>query len=337
NLKKLVLNPDKGYVVDQSGLPAISSDGTILESARTYWSSTSDGNKVAEGGVQEMLAAKTNRNLYIIPPSTNTLTPFSKSALEGMAGGATQLRTVMKLDSADSMDDLLNWTKGIDAFDENQDGDRTDNREHILGDPLHSRPLVINYGCTKSTGQTTCTPDLRIVMGSNAGFLHMFKDSGTTVDESWAVMPYQFIANQKALRENLDSSAHLYGVDSSPTVLVNEQVKDGHIKSSQGDKVWLFTGLRGGGKAYYALNISDPDSPSLMWRLDKNSAGFSNLGETWSIPEVAFIPGYYTETNGKKTYKPVLIFSGGYDQAKSYLGQGAEDSEGLGIYIVDAE
>lgn len=174
-------------------------------------------------------------------------------------------------------------------------------------------------------------------MGSNAGFLHMFKDSGTTVDESWAVMPYQFIASQKALRENLDSSAHLYGVDSSPTVLVNEQVKDGHIKSSQGDKVWLFTGLRSGGKAYYALNISDPDSPSLMWRLDKNSAGFSNLGETWSIPEVAFIPGYYTETNGKKTYKPVLIFSGGYDQAKSYLGQGAEDSEGLGIYIVDAE
>lgn len=321
-------------------MPAIASDGTILEAAKTFWSSTSDGNKVAEGGVQEMLAAKTNRNIYIIPPSTNTtnaLIAFSKSNLESMAGGATQLRTVMSLNSTDSLDDLLNWTKGVDAFDENQDGSKTDIREHILGDPLHSRPLVINYGCTKLTGQTSCTPDLRIVMGTNAGFLHMFKDSGTTVDESWAVMPYQFIANQKALRENLDSSVHLYGVDSSPTVLVNEQVKDGHIKSSQGDKVWLFTGLRGGGKAYYALNISDPDSPSLMWRLDKNSAGFSNLGETWSIPEVAFIPGYYTETNGKKTYKPVLIFSGGYDQAKSYLGQGAEDSEGLGIYIVDAE
>ncbi|MCZ4263214.1 hypothetical protein O4G76_20545, partial [Limimaricola sp. G21655-S1] len=66
-------------------------------------------------------------------------------------------------------------------------------------------------------------------------------------------------------------------------------------------------------------------------------AGFSKLGETWSIPEVAFISGYYTEINGKKYYKPVLIFSGGYDQAKSYLGQGAEDSDGLGIYIVDAE
>ncbi|UBR45043.1 pilus assembly protein [Aeromonas veronii] len=338
NLKKLVLAPEKGYVVDQTGLPAIAGDGTILKSAKTYWSSTSDGNNVAEGGVQEMLAAKTNRNLYIIPPSTNTLTPFSKSALEGMAGGATQLRTVMKLDSADSMDDLLNWTKGIDAFDENQDGDRTDNREHILGDPLHSRPLVINYGCTKSTGQTTCTPDLRIVMGSNAGFLHMFKDSGTTVDESWAIMPYQFIANQKALRENLDSSVHLYGVDSSPTVLVNEKVKDGHIQSAQGDKVWLFTGLRGGGKAYYALNISNPDSPSLMWRLDKNSAGFGKLGETWSIPEVAFIPGHHiTDASGKIIYKPVLILSGGYAQAKSYLGQGAEDSEGLGVYIVDAE
>ncbi|MGL5524335.1 MAG: pilus assembly protein [Aeromonas veronii] len=336
NLKKLVLVPEKGYVVDQTGLPAIAGDGTILKSAKTYWSSTSDGNKVAEGGVQEMLAAKTNRKIYVIPSSTNTLSEFSKSALENMAGGTDQLRTVMGLGSNDNVDKIIDWAKGLDAFDEDSDSTTTI-REHILGDPLHSRPLVINYGCTVLTGQTSCNPDLRIVMGTNAGFLHMFKDSITSVDESWAIMPYQFIANQKVLRENLDSSVHLYGVDSSPTVLVNEQVKDGHIKSSQGDKVWLFTGLRGGGKAYYALNISNPDSPSLMWRLDKNSAGFSKLGETWSIPEVAFIPGYYTETNGKKTYKPVLIFSGGYDQAKSYLGQGAEDSEGLGIYIVDAE
>ncbi|MCO5341987.1 PilC/PilY family type IV pilus protein [Aeromonas veronii] len=337
NLKKLVLNPDKGYVVDQGGLPAISSDGTILESTKTYWSSTSDGNKVAEGGVQEMLAAKTNRKIYVIPPSTNTLSEFSKSALENMAGGADQLRTVMGLDSNDNVDSIIDWAKGLDAFNEDSDSTTTI-REHILGDPLHSRPLVINYGCTVLTGQTSCNPDLRIVMGSNAGFLHMFKDSVTTVDESWAVMPYQFIANQKALQENLESSVHLYGVDASPTVLVNEQVKDGHIQSSQGDKVWLFTGLRGGGKAYYALNISNPDSPSLMWKLDKNSSGFGKLGETWSIPEVAFIPGHHiTDASGKMIYKPVLIFSGGYAQAKSSLGQGTEDSEGLGVYIVDAE
>ena len=341
NLKKLVLAPEKDYVVDQSGMPAISNGGTILESAKTFWSSTSDGNTVAEGGVKEMLAAKTNRNIYIIPPSTNTLSAFlgsnSKAALESMAGSAAQLRTIMNLNSTDNIDSILNWTKGIDAFDENKDGSKTDIREDVLGDPLHSRPLVINYGCAKIGGQTSCTPDLRILMGTNSGFLHMFKDGGNTVDESWAIMPYQFIANQKTLQENLESSAHIYGVDSSPVVLVKEQVKDGHIKSSQGDKVWLFTGLRGGGKAYYALDISNPDSPSLMWRLDKNSAGFGKLGETWSIPEVTYIPGYSTVVNGQKTYKPVLIFSGGYDQAKSHLGLGAEDSEGLGVYIVDAE
>lgn len=346
NLKKLVLAPEKGYVVDQSGMPAIGIDGTILEAAKTFWSSTSDGNKVAEGGVQEMLAAKVNRNIYIIPPSTNTLSAFlgsnSKSALESMAGGATQLRTVMNLNSADNIDDLLNWMKGIDAFDDNKDGDTDDMREDILGDPLHSRPLVVNYGCTKLSGQTSCISDLRLVMGTNGGFLHMFKDSDktvdSTVDESWAIMPYQFIANQKMLKDNLDSSIHVYGVDASPMVLVNEKIKDGHIQASQGDKVWLFSGLRGGGSAYYAINISNPDAPSLMWRLDKNSTGFSKLGETWSIPEVAFIPGYYTtEGNSQKNYKPVLIFSGGYDQAKSYLGQGTEDSSGLGIYMVDAE
>ncbi|PJG59409.1 pilus assembly protein [Aeromonas cavernicola] len=336
NLKKLVLSPEKGYIVDQSGLPAIASDGTILDLARTYWSTSNDGNRVADGGVQEMLAINSNRNIYVIPPSGNNLLPFTKDKLEIIAGSAANLRTHMTLDDGDSAEKIIDWAKGVDAFDEDNDPTTTI-RDNILGDPLHSRPLVINYGCTITTGQTSCTPDLRIVMGTNAGFLHMFQDNGNTVDESWAIIPYPFIAHQKALRENLESSSHIYGMDSSPIVLVNEAIRDGDIKSSQGDKVWLFSGLRGGGRSYYALNISEPSQPSLMWRLDNSSPGFGRLGETWSIPEVAFIPGYSNLINGKQIYKPVLIFSGGYDQAKSALGQGTDDSTGLGIYIVDAE
>lgn len=327
NLKKLVFSASKGYVADRDELPAISANGTILESAKTYWSSGTDGNNVAEGGVQEMLANKASRNLYVI---NKKLDAFNKTNLQTIAGTETLLRTHMGLSISDNLDGILNWIKGEDVYDEDTDPSTT-LRSHIMGDPLHSRPLAINYGCTP---EATCTPDLRIVVGTNSGFLHMFEDSGDTVDENWAVIPYPLLANQKALLDNLDSSSHIYGVDSSPVVLVNEKVRGGVIKSSDGDKVWIYTGLRSGGNAYYAMDISSPDMPKYMWTIDNTIAGFELLGQTWSLPEVAFIPGY-NDSNGKA--KPVLIFAGGYDVAKSALGQGTSDSMGQGIYIVDAE
>lgn len=330
NLKKLMLDPAKGYVVDQAGLPAVASDGTILASAKTYWSSSTDGNRVSEGGAQEMLSLKANRRLYVTAPTVNQLHDFTKTTLDTLAGGSTALRTFMGLEASDDLEQLINWSKGLDAFDDDKDP-ATTIRDDILGDPLHSRPLVINYGCSGSG----CKPDLRIVMGTNAGFLHMFKDSGSQLDESWAIMPYPFLANQKTLRENQESAAHLYGVDSSAVVVINEKVKDGHVKLSDGDKVWLFTGLRGGGSAYYAFDISNPEQPILMWQLDDKREGFELLGQTWSIPEVAFIPGHVQVSSNIP--KPVLVFSGGYDQSKSALGQGVADSRGTGIYIVDAE
>ncbi|APJ14002.1 hypothetical protein BOQ57_03390 [Aeromonas hydrophila] len=144
-------------------------------------------------------------------------------------------------------------------------------------------------------------------MGTNAGFLHMFKDSGSSIDESWAIIPYEFMANQKALRENVESSTHIYGVDSSPVALIKDANRNGVIKSSEGDFAWLFIGLRGGGKSYYAFNISNPDAPALKWSISNQTTGFSQLGQTWSVPEVAFIPG---------VTDPVLVFAGGYDLNK---------------------
>lgn len=58
------------------------------------------------------------------------------------------------------------------------------------------------------------------------------------------------------------------------------------------------------------------------------TTGFGELGLTWSVPEVAFVPG---------VSDPVLIFAGGYDVNKSVLGLGTSDSMGRGIYIVNAD
>ncbi|MBL0598927.1 hypothetical protein JD516_14010 [Aeromonas jandaei] len=327
NLKKLVLS-DKGYVVDTTTLPAIKSDGTILEGARTFWSSEDDGNLVAKGGVQEMLADKSNRSLYLIndKASPKRLDSFTRSNAQIMAGSAEALRSLMQLSDVSELDNMFSWIAGSDVDNEDNDSSTTI-RKYILGDPLHSRPLVINYGCTIAQGQTSCTPDLRIVMGTNAGFLHMFKDLGSSVDETWAMMPYPLLATQKALRQNSESSAHVFGVDSSPVALIKDANQNGVIKASEGDYVWMFVGLRSGGKNYYAFDVTNPDAPTLKWSITPDSSGFSQLGQTWSVPEVAFVPG---------VTDPVVIFAGGYDLNKSTLGLGSSDSSGAGIYIVNA-
>ncbi|MBS4708297.1 hypothetical protein J4G57_10405, partial [Aeromonas caviae] len=324
NLKKLIFSPD-GYVADSRGLPAIKFDGTIIDSAQTFWSSGRDGNVVAEGGAQEMLAGKSNRSLYVINNAQNRLDQLTKANLVTQAGSEAALMTFMQAVTTTELDSLINWTKGLDVDDEDFDTS-TLIRAHIMGDPLHSRPLVLNYG--PQSGNPTDAPDLRILFGTNAGFLHMFKDMGSTIDESWAAIPYEFMANQKALRLNAESAEHIYGVDSSPVALIKDANRNGVLKSSESDFVWVFTGLRSGGKAYYAFNVSSPDTPTLKWRLNSLTTGFGELGLTWSVPEVAFVPG---------VSDPVLIFAGGYDVNKSVLGLGTSDSMGRGIYIVNAD
>ncbi|MGU5818949.1 pilus assembly protein [Aeromonas caviae] len=324
NLKKLIFSPD-GYVADSRGLPAIKFDGTIIDSAQTFWSSGRDGNVVAEGGAQEMLAGKSNRSLYVINNAQNRLDQLTKANLVTQAGSEAALMTFMQAVTTTELDSLINWTKGLDVDDEDFDTS-TLIRAHIMGDPLHSRPLVLNYG--PQSGNPTDAPDLRILFGTNAGFLHMFKDMGSTIDESWAAIPYEFMANQKALRLNAESAEHIYGVDSSPVALIKDANRNGVLKSSESDFVWVFTGLRSGGKAYYAFNVSSPDTPTLKWRLNSLTTGFGELGLTWSVPEVAFVPG---------VSDPVLIFAGGYDVNKSVLGLGTSDSTGRGIYIVNAD
>lgn len=334
NLKKLVLSSD-GYVADAGGLPAIKTDGSILEQAQTYWSSERDGNAVAKGGVQAMLAEKASRNLYIInsTSSPKRLDTFSKTSLVSIAGSETNLANHMRLAGTSEIDDQLNWTRGLDVDDEDHD-DTTTLRRYIVGDPLHSRPLVVNYGCTIPANASTCTPDLRILMGTNAGFLHMFKDLGSSVDESWAMMPYELLPQQRALRTNAESSDHIYGIDASPMALVKDVNGNGVIKASEGDFVWLFFGLRAGGNAYYALDITNPDTPVLKWVINNQTSGFTQLGQTWSVPDAAYIPWDDSSANNRRL---VLIFAGGYDINKSKVGIGSADNSGAGIYMVDAD
>lgn len=314
NLKKLKVS-SSGTLVDASGAAAIADNGNIKDTACTIWTDCSaqkDGNKVEVGGVAAQIRKATSRTLYSNTSSGN-LAPLTKASARLVAGSDDALASFMKT-TTDELDNTFDWLKGIDVDDDNKDGDKTDKRNDVMGDPLHSKPLALNFGNATAT-------DIRIILGTNQGVLHMFKDAGESVTESWGFIPYELLPNLSALRQNDPSGVHsVYGMDSSP-VAYTEVDSTGKVT-----KAWVFSGMRRGGSSYYALNVSKPDSPSLMWTITPSTEGFADLGQTWSEPIVTKIPG---------SDKPVLIFGAGYDV--SFDAAPSSDPLGKAIYIVDAE
>jgi type IV pilus assembly protein PilY1 len=54
-------------------------------------------------------------------------------------------------------------------------------------------------------------------------------------------------------------------------------------------KTILVGGLNGGGRGYYALDITNPASPSLLWEFTPDSTGGQNLGYTYGNPVITKI------------------------------------------------
>jgi type IV pilus assembly protein PilY1 len=132
----------------------------------------------------------------------------------------------------------------------------------------------------------------------------------------------------KTLRTNAIGVRHPYLTDGSAVAYLEDTNINGTIDA--GEAAYLFFGLRRGGKNYYALDISDPENPDLLWSIDK-SGDFAELGNTFSTPRVIKV-----DTGSGP--QPALIFAGGYDMNKDLRGGvGTNDSEGNAIFIVDAE
>lgn len=318
NLKKYKVSG--GEQVGKAGLPAIDhSSGHFSANVTSFWSATKDGDLVDAGGVADMLRKKNNRKVLSDIGGTGGLVEFTQSAAEMHFGGATALATEMDVPEAD-IGDYIAWAKGIDVDDEDKDLDRTDMRYDVFGDPLHSKPLVVNYG-----------DKIRLVIGTNAGALHMFQDNDATVDELWAFMPKEFFSKIRPLRSNFATADKVYGIDGRITSFIKDNNGDGIVNGS--DKVWIFFGLRRGGSSYYGLDITDPNAPSLMWHIDANTSGFSELGQSWSQPKI----GYSKLNIVNGSAEPVLFFGGGYDIGKDAAGVGTNDSVGRAIYMVDAK
>ncbi|WP_298442539.1 PilC/PilY family type IV pilus protein [uncultured Ferrimonas sp.] len=326
NLKKMRIDA-QGRVVDANGELAIGSNGNIDNSACSIWTKAStctaaenggDGNDVTIGGVVESMLAQNNRSVKTL--AGGAVVDLTLDNLNSAAGSEALLRSRLGVDASVNLNGYVNWLKGVDVDDEDQDGSVADTRDSVFGDPLHSKPLAINYS------ESGSGDDVRILIGTNQGYLHMFKDSGNSVSESWALFLPELLKNVKSLRENPKTGGHTtYGLDGVPVAYIKDANGDGQITS--GDSAWVYVGMRRGGSSYYAFDVTNPDSPSLKWRIDDESTGFEQLGQSWSEPVVTTIPGYAN---------PVVVFGGGYDTNKDIQGAGTEDNVGKALYVVDA-
>ena len=213
--------------------------------------------------------------------------------------------------------EVINYIRGADVFDEDGDNNIIENRMLICGDPLHSEPVVVNYGDLDGDGND----EIMVFFGANDGMLHAVNDEDGT--EAWSFVPPDLLPKLKKI---IEESEHQYYVDSSPVIMrkdYNGNGKIDNIATYPDDKVYLVCGERKGGTSYFALDITDPANPEFLWRIAQTAGTppippadevIPELGESWPVPkfkvvktsagdttgtDVVFIGGGYSETNAK--------------------------------------
>jgi type IV pilus assembly protein PilY1 len=192
-----------------------------------------------------------------------------------------------------------------------------------MGDALHAQPASIVYG------DKAGNPDIVVYTATNDGYLHAI-DAGTGT-ELWSFVPHDLLENMGDLYFNQTVTYKNYGLDGDIVPVVMDRNKDGEIKSADKDFVYLFFGMRRGGDKYYALDVTDKNSPKFKW-----VKTFPEIGQTWSAPVVARIN--VISPNATSTDKAVLIMGGGYDTVHDQAIHPADDdAEGAGIFMLDIE
>jgi len=209
---------------------------------------------------------------------------------------ATQLDVGIDSD-ADGFDDTYDYDLAGEIIDfvrgTEIDGYR-DRGGWKLGDVISSAPVVVGgprgfhqYDSYLTFREANQDRERVVYVGANDGMLHCFRASDG--EELWAYIPETCLPKLKHLLNT--SYCHEYYVDSTP------QVFDAFIGGSW--RTVLFCGLGAGGDSYFAIDITDPYAPYMMW--DRSMPQF---GKSWSEPELVRVQGYA---------EPLMFFGSGPD------------------------
>ncbi len=300
NLKKYKFSTDDDgiKIMNDSDVSVTDPDTLAFVDSNDLWNSgASDEAKALVGGAASHMTG--TRVLYSnidageprLTEDVNRVTD-SNSTITAAMLASTPERTA-----------VLNWVNWIDISATHPD---VESLEGKMGALLHSKPVVVEY----SGG------DLVFVTGTD-GILKAINTSDGT--EVWSFIPQDLLSGLPTIFTNAEDTIPYYGLD-------------GPITSYEvGSNKYLVFGMRRGGHAYYALDITSRSSPVFAWKIDNTSTGFTNMGQTWSKP--LFVKMNFSGTGGGE--EDVLVFGGGYDENQDATTIRVDDTEGNSIFIIN--
>ena len=300
--------------------------GTCPAASTSYdkFSDAPDGPVVEKGSVAEVIRKGNN------PPLTNTTPTWAvnRKVYTQSGTGLVDFTTT----SSGLPQDVVDYTLGKDVNDENSNGNKTEVRPSVHGDVVHSRPLPVNYGAGGVT----------VFYGANDGTLRAV--NAATGAERWAFVAPEFYPRLQRLKDNspLINYPGMLSSSITPTPTGKDYFFDGAIgvyQNADNSKVWIYPGMRRGGRMLYAFDVTNPVAPVLKWKagcpnLTNDTGcttGFSAIGQTWSTPSPAFIKGY-------STTDPVLVVGGGNDACEdaNTNAPSCATPKGAGVFIINA-
>ncbi|WP_226666297.1 PilC/PilY family type IV pilus protein [Microbulbifer aggregans] len=299
-------------------------------------------------------------------------------------GGVAFTTTGLNFDNSDGSTEAdlnINTSSGLSVADERAAdrvaylrGDRSKEglslnqfrrRGSRLGDIVNSTPVYIgapeakwdqasfpeasSYAAFRA-GKQNRTP--MVYVGANDGFLHGFNADTDSLspDKGKELIAYAPAVLAKTEQDEglhaLSSQLyrHKYYVDGTPTI------GDAYFENGGGWKTVLIGGLGGGGKGYFALDITNPASFSaanagsiVLWEFTDTSN--NNLGYTFSRPQIgrmangkwaAIFGNGYNSSTGDAGLFIVYLDNSGYKYLTTSVGS-TNDLNGLSTpAIVDA-
>jgi type IV pilus assembly protein PilY1 len=286
----------KAYNRDANGLIPVDANGVPLSSALAW-----------ESGQQISNTLDTSRTIY--------------TAISGARSNFTTSNTSLTYSMLNAADDteknnIINFIRGYDTYDEDNDGNTAEQRQWKLGDIFHSTPALVappskfstdpSYNTFKNTS-TVASRTTILLGGSNDGMMHAINESNG--NELWAFIPPDLLDNINELTDAV--GPHDFYVDGSP---ISSDVKIGATPAWK--TIGIF-GERRGGRYYHAMDITDTSNPSYLWNFTD-----SRIGETWSDPAI----GKVRISGGGEKW--VAFVGGGYDTANN-------NATGKVFYVVD--
>ncbi len=242
---------------------------------------------------------------------------------------------------------IVNFLRGQQGL-EDRSSNAADNRifrlrETTLGDITESQPAFISkpvFSYTDAGYQAFKTEQSsragRIYVGANDGMLHAF--NAANGQEVWAFVPTPVIPKMWKLADRDYATNHVNLVNGDPTIAEVCVASPAVCSASATKDNWrtvLLGGLSGGGRGYYAIDITNPDTPQLLWEF--TAANNANLGYTFGSPIVTKLAdgrwvallttGY---NNGSRDNDGTTVYGSVQDKLNQQPG------DGIGrLYVVD--